>query len=384
VRVVMLSLVLALPLAAQQRSVNLTGRPVAALDEGITSVIGLQEVAPGKVVLSDIQEQRLLFADLTANTLRDVASKGGGPGEWQIAMSVTSGPGGTAYVADPSLRKIHVIDATGKIVRTVPFPEGDGNAPGRISISIPRGSDAQGRLYLTGSPFTMGAQEQPDSVPILRWDPRTQRTDTMAMLKNETVVQQSGGSGNMRVMARSGGGPFSPSTIWAPLPDGRIAMAHPNPYRLDIIEGRGRVRSGTTVPYAPIRIGKAERDLFRENQASQPRMSIRVGGGGGMSMSSGGSGPTPPAIADDEFPATMPPFTGSALQVAPNGEIWVLRTRPASDRTPSYDIWSPAGQLVGKATLKPNSQVVGFGQGAVYVTRQDPEDDLRYLEKYAL
>jgi hypothetical protein len=39
---------------------------------------------------------------------------------------------------------------------------------------------------------------------------------------------------------------------------------------------------------------------------------------------------------------------------------------------------------VGKATLKPNSVVVGFGQGAVYVARQDPEDDLRYLEKYAL
>jgi hypothetical protein len=39
--------------------------------------------------------------------------------------------------------------------------------------------------------------------------------------------------------------------------------------------------------------------------------------------------------------------------------------------------------LVGKATLKPHSTVVGFGSGVIYVARQDPEDDLRYLEMYA-
>jgi hypothetical protein len=377
-------LVFVLPLGAQ-RAVNLTGRPVAALEEGITSVVGLQEVAPGQVVISDIQEQRLLFADLAAGTVRDIATKGSGPGEWQIAMSVTRGPGNTAYVADPSLRKIHVVDATGKIVRTVPFPEAPGNAsPGGFSMVLPRGTDAQGRLFMTGSPFTPGAGEQPDSVPILRFDPRTRRTDTMAMLKNETRVQQSGGSGNMRVMARVGGGPYSPSTTWAPLPDGRVALVHPAPYRVDIVSARGQVQRGPAVPYTPIRIGKAERDQYRERLANTPRTSIRVGGGGGISMSSGGSGPALPPIADSEFPATMPPFDGGALQVAPNGEVWVLRTRPANDHTPTYDIFSPTGALVARATLKPHSQVVGFGQGAVYVARQDPEDDLRYIEKYAL
>jgi hypothetical protein len=375
--------------AAQQRAVNLTGRPVATLEEGITSIIGLQEVAPGRVVLSDLQEQRLLLADFATNSLRDIASKGAGPGEWQIAMSVTPGPGGTAYVSDPSLRKIHVIDASGKIVRTVPFPGADGaTSPGTFSLVLPRGTDAQGRVYLTGSPFTPGSEEQPDSIPIMRWDPQTKRTDTLGMIKNETRVQQSGSAtGGMRVMARVGGGPFSPSTVWTPLRDGRIAVVHPSPYRVDIIEARGRVRTGTAVPYTPIRVGKAERDMYRTNLANQPRTSIRIGGGGGMSMSSGGAGPTPPPTPDSEFPETMPPFSGGGpsggVLAAPNGEVWVQRTRPASDKVPTYDIWSN-GQLVGKATLKPNSTVVGFGQGAVYVARQDPEDDLRYLEKYAL
>jgi hypothetical protein len=382
-------LVSTLPLTAQQRAVNLTGRPVAALDEGITSVVGLQEVAPGKVVISDIQEQRLLFADLGTNTIRDIGTKGGGPGEWQIAMSVTRGPGGTAYVADPSLRKIHVIDATGKIVRTVPFPGADGaGSPGTMPISMPRGTDAQGRVYLAGSPITPGMQEQPDSVPIMRWDPRTNRTDTLGMMKNETRVTQSGSAGNTRVMARADGGPMTAQVVWQPLPDGKVAIVHPEPYRVDIIEAPGRVYTGTAVNYTPVRVDKAERDQFRERRANAPGITIRMGGGG-MNISSGGARPPQQPIPDSDFPDVMPPFLSGDLSsggvlVAPNGEIWVPRTRPASDRTPTYDIWSPHGQLVGKATLKPNSAVVGFGQGSVYVTRQDPEDDLRYLERYAI
>lgn len=379
------TLVTVLPLAAQVRAVTLTGRPAAMLEDGVSSIVGLQEVAAGKVVLSDIQEQRLLFADFGANTLRDIGTKGAGPGEWQIAMSVSRGPGNTAYVADPSLRKVHVIDATGKIVRTVPFPGAQGsNGTGTFSLVLPRGTDAQGRLFYTGSPFTPGVEEQPDSIPILRFDPRSQRTDTVGLIKNETRVQQSGSAGNTRVVARVGGGPLSPTTIWTPLPDGRVAIIHPEPYRVDIVASRQQVQRGAAVSFTPVRIGKAERDQFRTSQASQPRMAIRMGNGGAMSMSTGGSGPQPPPIADSEFPTTMPPFTGSAVQVSPTGEIWVLRTRPASDLTPTYDIFSSAGQLVGKATLNPHSIVVGFGQGAVYVARQDQDDDLRYLERYPL
>jgi hypothetical protein len=62
--------------------------------------------------------------------------------------------------------------------------------------------------------------------------------------------------------------------------------------------------------------------------------------------------------------------------------VWVLRTRPASDKIPSYDVFDRTGALVKKVALAPNHRVVGFGKGAVYVARSD-EDDLQYLQKYA-
>jgi hypothetical protein len=191
-------------------------------------------------------------------------------------------------------------------------------------------------------------------------------------------------------MARVGGGPLSASTGWVALPTGGVAIIHPNPYRVDVIDPSGRVARGTPVPFTPIRVTAAERQAERERRASQPGMTVSIGGGSGSgNVRTIGTGSAnrsgQPELADSEFPATMGPFIGTgAPQVSPSGEIWVLRARPASDKVPTYDIFSPAGRLVGKATLRPNSQVVGFGRGVVYVARQDPEDDLRYVEQYPL
>ena len=163
----------------------------------------------GDLVGFDRAPGQLVFFHTRTGQVTRVGRRGEGPGEWQLAMAITAGPGNTAYVTDPQLRKVHVVDATGKITSTMPFPGADGDNAGARIMSIPRGTDAQGRFFLTGAPFTPGQQEQPDSVPILRWDPRAKRADTLAMIKNETRVTQAGSSGNMRVMARVGGGPLT-------------------------------------------------------------------------------------------------------------------------------------------------------------------------------
>jgi hypothetical protein len=74
-------------------------------------------------------------------------------------------------------------------------------------------------------------------------------------------------------------------------------------------------------------------------------------------------------------------FATAAVVVAPGGEAWVLRTRPAGDKVPTCDVFNKAGALVKKVALNPNSRVVGFGKGTVYVARTD-EDDLQWLQRY--
>ena len=88
---------------------------------------------------------------------------------------------------------------------------------------------------------------------------------------------------------------------------------------------------------------------------------------------------------EPEFEATMPPFVGgpggAAVFATPDGEVWVARTRSASDKIPTYDVFDKTGALVKKVSLNPSSRVVGFGKGTVYVARSD-EDDLQYLQRY--
>lgn len=371
----------AAPLAGQGRQVALTGRPQAALpDEPFTTINGLAEVAPGKVVISDVQEMRLVLADLRAGTVRDIGRKGGGPGEWQMPVSVLRGTNNRAIVGDPGLQKLHLVGADGKISGAI-LPEAE-ETRASIGIAMARGTDARGRLYYQAMPnFQSGGI--PDSVEIARYDPAAKRVETLARVPSGMTggVQRSGGNVSVTMRAK----PYGEADAWAVLPDGRVAIVRANPYRVDIASGPGTVQRGPVIPHAPVRIGKAERDAYRERLASARPMMISIGGGGGGARSAPAAGGGQRAeIPDSDFPEVMPPFSGQgAVQVTPEGEIWVQRTRAASDKTPTYDIFNSAGQLVGKATLKPNSTVVGFGAGVVYVARQDPADDLRYLEMYS-
>ena len=256
-----------------------------------------------------------------------------------------------------------------------------------MSLLVPRAVDATGRLYYQAFPRAEpGKTPNPDSMAIVRWDRAAKRIDTLGKVPSGMSVNTSGSSGNnMRVMISSK--PLAAVPVWTALPDGRVVIVQPSPYRVDVLGLNKSVTHGPTQAYTPIKMTATERNAYRAAlKSSSPIGITRTSGSGtaGTNVSTTSQGPPQREIPDEEFPAVMPPFSGQgAVLISPDGEIWVLRTRPASDKVPTYDIFNSAGQLTGKATLKPNSAVVGFGAGVVYVARQDPEDDLRYLEKYA-
>jgi len=389
-RILAVALVVVSPLAAQGRAVSLTGKPVAELEEPFTQITGIRELPGNRAVVVDAQEKTLQMVDFGKRSLSKISRNGSGPGEFQFPMSAFAGPANVTWVADPMMQKIHVVSPDGKITSALLTPGGDG--PG--SLIFPQGVDAKGRLYFQGNGFTPGQSTPSDTVPIVRWDPAVKRVDTVAWIPSGLITSVSGGGNRASFTIRMN--PYSKADAWGVLPDGRVAIVRADPYRVDIVEAPGRVRKGAAVAYTPVKIGAAERDAYRKGQGSG-------GGGGGSavmltrsvggsSTSGGGGAPsagtsvsraTPGAVADADFPPVMPAFPARGVRTTPEGEIWVLRNRAASDKTPTYDIFDGTGKLVGKATLKPNSAIVGFGAGTAYVARQDPEDDLRYLEKYA-
>jgi hypothetical protein len=131
-----------------------------------------------------------------------------------------------------------------------------------------------------------------------------------------------------------------------------------------------------------MKVTEADKKEVIDNLRRSPGTTIMLGGPGGSARTSNAAPnfqAPPPEFAD-----TKPPYDGQgAVQVAPEGEVWILRTRPAGDKVPSYDVFDKSGKLIKKVSLNPNSRVVGFGRGVVYVARTD-EDDLQYLQRFAM
>ena len=371
-------------LVGQERTVTLS-TPQASLDEPFTAIRGVRELPDGRVLVSDIRDKILVLVDFGRSSSENVGREGQGPGEYSLPASLFALPGGKTLLQDYGNQRfltIGVDGAPGEIL-SPPRPAAADGQRGRFmmigAFLSPRGSDAAGNLYFQGSAFptTEGGESQ-DSVPIVRWN-RATTIDTVGwvpLLEDaRPQVTRSGGSMNVRI----GGGTAWPARVeWGVASDGRIALVSPDPFRVTWLTPRGVV-AGPPVPYTPIKVTDAEKTEYRERMRRTTPIMMTIGGpsGGGRTVSS-----PQIKVPEPEWPATIPAFTGTdAVQITPEGEVWVERTRKASDRTPRYDVFDQTGRLKGQVRLRPGSRVVGFGKGVVYVVRMD-DDDLQYLERF--
>jgi hypothetical protein len=221
-----------------------------------------------------------------------------------------------------------------------------------------------------------------DSVPILRLDRAKGQVDTLAYIhpaKNNTHV--SGSGGQTRVMIGMSN-PYAPRDEWAVAPDGRIAIVTPEPYRVHWVTPDGRRTTGPVIPYDKVKVTEADKERLQDQQSKRTGMVMRaeVGAAGARSST------RPAAIGDlpkiTDWPEYKPPFMQGATEIAPNGDLWVLRS-PGEDEIPRYDVFDSSGRLTGHVQLPRRARLVGFGKKSVYIVRLD-EDDLQYLQRFAM
>ncbi len=377
-----------IPAQAQQK-LSL-GKPDAETTESFTRIGAIRELASGRVLVADPQDKIVQMVDLATGTMKKVGREGNGPGEYALPITLIPLPDGTTLVQDLLNRRFLIIGADGAPGGFLQMPQPSAaSAAGGGPIVLGgfnqvRGYDNQGRLYFTGSPFT-DAGASADSVVIMRWDRVKPTFDTVGYLKlppNSASRTQTGGS--VRIMMGNSKR-WLPTETWGVAGDGSVARVIPEPYRIVWLRGPGSAAAGPVVPYTPIKVTEADKTEYLEQLKKAPptRMVVSFGGGGGggTRTTGGGGNFTPPP---PEFNDTKPPFDGAgtgSVVVSPEGEVWVLRTRPAGEKTPTYDVFDRTGALVKKVTLNPNSRVAGFGKGTLYVARTD-EDDLQYLARY--
>ncbi len=424
---------------AQQVPTRALTKPEVEYTEPFSQLNSLYELRDGRVVVADIRDKSLQAIDLRTAKATAVGREGAGPQEWNSVMGLWPWRGDSVLANDFGNGRYLVIAPDGKPARTfttvgdgpiiVGGPPGPatggarggsigrgagagsagGGAGGRaVSVEGPpggrgrggpisfgangRASDVRGRIYSQGMGIQIdgnGNISSADSAPILRFDPATDKTDTIAFInlaKNSAGGSARGdGRGSETVEVRIGNNaPYSAADDWAVFRDGTVAILRVSDYHVEMIPVGGRRIVGRPVAYTPVKIGEAEKQEWRDRMKTATPIVRTVGDGPGRAA------PIPKLDLAQEppsWPAVKPPFLGgggsSAAFPAPNGDLWVVRTRPASDKVPKIDVFNAEGQLIGRVTLPEKTRLVGFGAKGVYTARAD-DDDLQYLQRHAL
>lgn len=362
----------ALPLALSAQQPVQLGKPIAEFPEAFTRVATLRELKDGRVLVVDEREGGIRLLDFTSGAMKPVGRTGAGPAEYARAGRLVALPGDSSALHDPGNARYLVIKPDGTPGETFMLDERVRFTLGGRG-SVPRGTDARGYIYFQGAPLTTGSGDTPpvplDSAPVMRYDRRTAKLDTLAWLQfakgNTRVAPGPDGRG---LSITVGAHAYPANDDWGVMPDGSIAVVRAKDYHVDRYSITGTRTQGSPVRATPVPVTETEKEAWRSERR-----------GRAVSRTTG-------AIAtnffEPEWPVSMPPFALFSTFASPKGELWVLRSHKAAD-APVYDVFNATGSLSSRVALPARTRLVGFGNGTVYLVRRD-DDDLEWLQRYRL
>jgi len=341
--------------------------PNAALDAEFTRVGAVRELADGRVLVSDIGEAKLFATDFSRQALTPVGGPGQGPNEYRAIAALIPLPNDSTLLADPRGGRwllLHGAD----IVAVVP-PD---SPPLRSGARNPFGADGSGHVLATsavrrleegaGTTVTNAA----DSLWILLIGRSTGSIDTLGKARtrpSRIVVTGRDRAQSVSVIVN----PLSVGEQVVLFPDGWVAVARLDPYRVNWVSNDGRQIRGDPLPEARVRVDERVKRWVLEERARQ----------------TGQPSARPEGVPDDDWPATIPPFLSNALLPAPDGTLWIVRAATKPNVATLYDVVDRRGRVVYRVSLAQSERVVGFGDGAVYSVASD-EDGIQRLRRHAL
>lgn len=371
----------ALPVAAQAQApmpFRDFPRPTAELEDPYSLIAALREFGRGKLVVADGVDGELTVVDIANGEKTPLGRQGSGPGEYRAPAALFRLRGDTIWAMDPPQQRFTVF--LPDLKAGTPFRLEMFDNATRSAVMAPFHADESGRFYSSALPIGAGGPNMsiPDSVNIVRFDPRTTGARTVL----SKVRFPTSGTPQMRVdgqvirytMAFPG---LVTADSWAVFPDGRVAIVHGGSYTVEFIAADGRRTTSRPIAYERVNVTAVDRDaemneakrvLAEQMKAAQRSMPA------GMSLD---INMTPP----ETWPTTYPAIAPMMIFAAPDGRLWVRRNMPARLDREHWDVIDTAGNLVARWRLPVRTRLVGVGAaGVVYTVRMD-EDDLQYLQR---
>jgi hypothetical protein len=364
----MLILLLAFQTSAQTPTLTLPA-PERTLAVDFTQIRGVRELPDGRVLVTDRLDKGLGVADFTRNTFAPIGRTGSGPAEYRLPTTLAPMAGDSTMLSDEGNQRMAVIGPDLKIHRTFNLM-----LPG---IGVPLGAravDRRGRFHLQIPGWVL---PQPgDTVLVVRFDPRTQKLDTLARIKGSTPRKNTRVPGLPYVI-------FAAQDVWNVSADGRLAVVRSGDYHVEWRDPDGRMTIGPKIPFE-------SRPVTMEDRMAHVRRFMENSSTSGRDGTSGLS-PLPAEMLEEssirrtteqqEHAASHPPFTEVSPHVAPDGSLWVARSmRLGTPQT--WDVIGSTGALTGRVQMPKDRRLISLGPRWIYAVVAD-DDGLQRLERYA-
>ena len=356
---------LAMPAGAQTARTTTTPLPApdATLAAEFTQVIAIRELRDGRVLIVDQGERALFVADFAKGTATRIGRNGSGPQEYEQPAALLAIAGDSTIVPDPRNGRWLLLNGA-EIAGTL-----GPDAPVLVARTrTPNGADVRGNIIAlksiaTGS--TPTAMPRLDSLLLVRMARSTGAQDTIAMLRARPSVIRTEGPANAATAISIMTNPLAAGETAALFPDGWIAIARLDPYRVEWVGPAGQRVTGPALPFERVRLDEREQRAFLQRESERTGRPLRD------------------AASLPEWPEFVPPFVGNALQTAPDGRLWIRRTGSSGNLSPPYDVIDRRGGLAGRVAPGTETQVVGFGRAAVYTVVVD-ENGIQKLQRRKL
>ncbi|MDE2795043.1 MAG: hypothetical protein OXL34_09515 [Gemmatimonadota bacterium] len=343
----------------------------------------VRELEDGRLLMADLIENALYVVDFGSGEVREIGSVGEGPTEYQRAGHLFALGGDSTLFTDVTTRRWLVLagDSVVNILRPAE----------PILLRLYRdaeellGADASGRvLGVEGFAYrpevAVGiSNKNADSLRFLISTGNALDQGSGEGVSELETVTEMGGRGRLgfkinRVeMVFQGREVYTNARTPSPLAseaqawlfkDGWIAVADPDPYRVDWRRPDGRWIRGDSLPVALVPVDRRERCF-----AASPSES----GECDLDRYPGWPEHVPAFQMDTEAWRRIAP-NGIALRPGPTGMLLVNRTRSADHPENRFDVVDRTGALRGTIVVGANQTIVGAGRSSLYVTQKDDMD----------
>lgn len=250
----------------------------------------------------------------------------------------------TVHLADWGKRRTTIWTETGRLADSVPFAD-------RLRGAYLRGRDAAGHFYFQVDPQPRrDGSGNRDSTAIVRADRSLARFDTVAKLSPLELAEMTR-ENSTRFEQRV----FSGSDLWGVWPDGTVWVARRFRNRLETITARGEAVRGPALPDPVYEVTVADRQLYLQSYPPDLR----------------------PKETDLAWAIIFPPFL--AAFTAPDGSVWLEKTKQAADTTRRIQVLDRGGVLRRVFLLQGQGRLIAVGADKLLIAERFSEG-MRLME----